>query len=361
MENIIKLESSSSDFDIQQSDFPVPFTIEALRLDILALYFQQVRTIGWMASADEVWKLIERKNITDENIIFDPDITPQDIGFEYESISKTSFAMSIEYMYQYAYYGILDDSYEPLEHESIHMWISAILSDMANSWVEEEWNNYGAAAISNSPANRCLEVAELANARSILEGANCYVFHFSGKGRDDAVDMGCLTVRQMALLSGMEEMSIRAAANPKRANPLQTYSVEGRTRISLEEAKKWLKSKGRYVPIQRKFSSNDIDITKYRFSSIRDLAEVSLARLQMFGGSEVNHLDPAMEVANDIVMRLFEYNSDVIKKPENVELLANALQFNPKIFSIRVREVLANEELSLLNFELNELLQNSDS
>lgn len=357
MENTIKDVTGASDESFQSGGFPIPFSIESLRSDILTLYFQQVRTMGWMAGPEAVWKLIERKDDVHEYVVFDPDTTPEEIGFEYGSISNTSFAMSIEHMYQYAYHGILDDSFEPLDNESIHMWVSAILSDMASSRVGDEWESYGATAI--APAARCLEVAELANARRVLEGNNENIFYFSGKGRDDAVGVDGLTVRQMALLAGMEEMSIRAAANPKRANPLQTYSEEGRTRISIDAAKSWLISKGRYVPIQRKFGAGDIDLTKRRFSSIDDLVGTVDARLQMMSRRDNSHeiLGETLSSAGILNGRNnhSELNIEAMKNPDQVNLLAELLEFEPRLFSIRVREALANEELSQIERELRDL------
>jgi len=58
-----------------------------------------------------------------------------------------------------------------------------------------------------------------------------------------------LSFRQMALLSGMSEASLRTMANPKRKNALPTHA-DGRTAfIKPREAKAWLISKGRYLPL----------------------------------------------------------------------------------------------------------------
>lgn len=342
-------------------EFPVPFTLDALRQDILFLYFQQVRTIGWMAGTDSVWKLIDRKDSADEHRFFDPDTEPQDIGFEYSNISETPFAQSIEQMYQYAYYGIQDESKEGLDNESIHMWVSAILSDLANSRVAGEWDGYGVETL--EPARRCLEVAELANARRVLEGASDNFFYFYGNGKeDDSVDIEALTIRQMALLSGMEEMSIRAAANPKRANPLPTYSDEGRTRVSIDAAKNWLIIKGRYVPIKRTFSSGDVDLTKRRFRSLEDLVEMIDARIHMIRRRDNTDIKIANLLFDANIMienklGLSEVNTQLLRDdPKKVEILAEALEFDARLLSIRVREALANEELKIVELELREIV-----
>ncbi len=346
------------------NNFPVPFTLDALRQDILFLYFQQVRTMGWMAGSDAVWKLIERKAEVGEQECFDPDTNPKDIGFEYSEIADTEFAKSIDQMYQYAYFGIQDESKESMDDESIHTWISAVLSDLASSRVADVWEAYG--VTTTDAARRCLEVAELANARRVLEGASDNFFYFGGTGKDDdSTGFEALTIRQMALLSGMEEMSIRAAANPKRANPLPTYSDEGRTRIAIDAAKSWLESKGRYVPINRTFSSGDIDLTKRRFKSLEDLVETINARIHMIRRRDNTDRKVAKllfdaEIMIEVEQGNSELNINLLRDdPAKVEILAVALEFDAKLLGIRIREALANEELSKVELELREVAQQS--
>lgn len=357
-----KLSSPIKPEEMQHAGgFPIPFTLDSLREDIVTLYFQQARTIGWMAGASAFWTLIERKPGIEEYAAFDPDTTPKDIGFDYSDIASTEFAKSIEVMYQYAYFGIQDESVENLDSESIHMWVSAILSDMANSRVADEWENYGATAY--GPAKRCLEVAELANARRVLEGAKDNFFHFSGKGKDDDdVGLESLTVRQMALLAGMEEMSIRAAANPKRVNPLPTYSDEGRTRIAIDAAKTWLISKGRYVPIQRVFSAGDIDLSKRRFKSISDFVETMNARIHMIRNRDKTDRPMADQLFSaglltEVENGLSEFNIEALRDPAKLSVLAETLEFDQRLLSISVREALANEELNRVECERREISQ----
>ncbi len=351
-----KLSSSVSlEAEQELGGFPIPFTLELLRADILTLYYQQARTIGWIAGADAFWKLVERKLGIEESAAFDPDITPKDIGLDYSDIAHTEFAKSIETMFQYAYFGIQDESVESLDNESIHTWVSAILSDMSNSRVGNEWESYGATAL--APAKRCLEVAELANARRALEGSSDNFFYFSAKGKDDdAVGYESLTIRQMSLLAGMEEMSIRAAANPKRANPLKTYSDEGRTRIRIEDAKTWLISKGRYVQIKYKFGAGDIDLSKRRIKSQDDLEELLYARLKMISlqKSEVNQVID-MLIDKGIMANHPKYSEFVehsFRDQEKMTVLAESLDFNPALLWLRVREALANQELLNIEREL---------
>lgn len=337
---------------VASTTFPVPFSIETIREDILTLYFQQVRTMAWIQGAESAAKLLNSSQTIAESLL-DPDKTPKDLGIDYRKISQTDFAKSIEYMYQYAYFGIVDISYESLESESIHTWVAAILSDMAISRVSEEWDAYGLDVI--TPAKRCLEIAELAVARKSLEGYNDIVFHFSSKNKDDEMDTDFLTVRQMALLAGMEEMSIRAAANPKRANPLPTISVDGRTRISIEAAKTWLISKGRYVNIRKVYPSDGIDLTKHHFVDLIELMHVLSEQIQILETKSPK----GFKYSNRDLIAFFS-DSKRLLNSEEVSYLASELELNANLLSLKIREALANQELSEVEAQLKLLTSKSN-
>lgn len=341
------MENFNKESTNNESGLPVVYSIENIRDDILTLYFQQVRTIGWIGGTSQVSKLL---NISENEalLVFDPDITAKDLNITYKFVSSMEFAKSIEYMFQYAYYGSIDVSYEALTNESIHTWVAAILTDMANSRVAEEWESYAADVI--APAKRCLEVAELAVARSILEGTEDMAFYFSGKNKEDEIDSDFLTVRQMALLAGMEEMSIRAAANPKRANPLQTISVDGRTRISVDAAKNWLVSKGRYVPMKRIHPSEGVDLQKHQFKSLEDLLSLIFEQIRIL--ETKNEYETIL--SNQEIFDLFS-SKECLENAEKIKSLASSIKLDLKLLILKIREALVNEELANVEAELREI------
>lgn len=247
--------------------FPVAISREELHHDVVVLFLFQARTVGWMTDTATAWSVLGKKT-KEGHELFDPDETADDLGVTYTDVQRTAFARAIEAMYDYAYFGLLDESIEPMTVESIYSWTSAILNDMSCSSVMNEWLSYGCDDIKS--AARCRRVAELANARAILEGGEGF-YYFHGSDDDFTAGLGSLTVRQLALLAGMEEHSIRAAANPKRATPLITHSEEGRTRIAIDIAKAWLIAKGRYVPISRRWSAGEIDLVNRKFTTVEDL------------------------------------------------------------------------------------------
>ena len=270
------------------------------------------------------------------------------MGLVYAHVSHMFLATSIEYMYRYAYFGLIDVSYDDLTNESIHTWISAFLTDMANSRVGEVWGSYGVDVI--TPAKRCLEIAELATARSILEGSQDIVFYFAGKSQDEEVGSDYLTIRQMALLAGMEEMSIRAAANPKRANPLPTLSIDGRTRVSIEAAKNWLISKGRYIPIKRVHPSEGVDLQKFTFKTLDNLLGLVFEQIRIL--ETKNSYDASLN--DNEIFELFS-SKDYMNNKLKIEALAKSIKLDGKLLMLKVREAIANEELAMIDAELKEI------
>lgn len=253
------------------SSFPVPFTLDEFRKDITEVFFHQVRTIGLMTKPQTAMSIlnIDIKEDDYRDAVCNPDYDASESGVTYEHIRNTDFAVALERLYEYAFFGRWDLNAESMEDAGYYMWVSGIVCDTKYSDTTENWGAFGCAI--DNYAKNCVLVAETANARNTLEGGERF-HHFSkGSSRSEIATDDALTIRQMALLSGMEEMSIRSAANPKRANPLNTFTEDGGTRVKLDVAKAWLKAKGRYVPISYYRSESEIDLTKRKFSSYLEI------------------------------------------------------------------------------------------
>lgn len=360
-----QVEDSSSIKSPQDNGLPVPFSLDKLRGKILALYFQQIRMISWMAGNATIgWRIIDKPADAYESDLFAPDLDPEHIGLKYDAIRTTHFAECIEKMYQYAYFGILDESGEQMDYESVYTWMTSILNDMKNSRMFYELETYGSFSLGD--AEECFQVAELANARRVLEGGKNFFYFGMNNKDDDSTGENGLTVRQMALLSGMEEMSIRAAANPKRATPLLTYSEEGRTRISIQIAKAWLQAKGRYVAITRRWGEGEIDLEKRRFASIEQLAETLESRIQMLtlrdpSGDALKAGLAAVGITvsfrSDAYNNPFELDMTFISDVTQIRKLAELLELPPDLLVLRTREARAKEELISVERELRILVE----
>jgi hypothetical protein len=340
----------------QESGFPVPLSTEQFHDDVVTLFLHQIRQIAWLTDRNKAW-LITGKVPADSSSLFDPELSSGDAGLVYADIQETPFAQYLENMYQYAYFGVLDESLEPMEYETGYTWMASLLYDMNRSMFMVEWESYGGDG--KHSAARCLTVAELANARMVLEGKEGFS-HFSGASQreDDTTSwVDALTIRQMALLAGMEEMSIRAAANPKRANPLPTFSEEGRTRIAISDAKAWLQSKGRYVPVTRRWTRKEIDFTTRRFSSFPDMLGIVMDRradLMRQEGTSDDFFNTFADLFSRYGLNAEEPRT-CFAHQQYVHDLAEVLRFPIELFCLRVRELLAKEESDAVKRALQEL------
>lgn len=352
----------------QDTGFPVPFAVEELHRDVLTLFVHQLRAIAWMAGPDshvqDGWTIFG-KVLKSIECLYEPDFDMEELGeklgLTYADIANTTFATYLNSMYQYAYFGIYDVSLEPMEDDSAYTWQSTILFDLQRSAFLDEWNDLTSGDLQGS-ANRCLVMAELANARMTLESGQCFSYLLGANTKDEGLVAGdALTVRQMSLLAGMEEMSIRAAANPKRVNPLPTFSDEGRTRISVDAAKTWLKSKGRYVPVTRRLRNPDIDLTKRSFLNVNDLVSVINDRRSFLAMDDQREERLKKEYSDlGIKYGFAEFDRYSINFIDTIALsnmelvhdLAGILEFPADLFTLRVRETLAKDELATVHREL---------
>lgn len=349
---------------IDSVQFPVPHTLDQVRESILVVFFHQARNIGMLLEdglgVDVAWRICGKRDVSEERKldILNPDMSPSDCEVSYNDIKNTNFAKCIENMYLYGYLGIQQTVLERMAHESIYMWVSASLEDMVSSSMFEEWSSYGSHAIDD--AKLCLEIAELANARRTLEG-NEYFYSF-GKMSRGGNDTGLhnLSIRQMALLAGMEEMSIRAAANPKRANPIPTFSDDGNTRVSIEAAKKWLQEKNRYVPITNRHGAGDFDLETSKFKSINDFNDAMSDRIVMISLRDSwNEEQFTFFKNNKLLVQYesgqFEINHECYTNTELLKQLADTLEFPYELLSLRAREASAYSELASVESQIKTL------
>lgn len=339
-----------------QDRFPVPFTLEQFKIDILWLYFLHVKLVAAIADDKAALRLLEKQPGDGHFAIKHP----AEAGLTYPDIRTSWLARSLESMYRYAYLGQRDYSVEELGPGGYHVGIAAIVRDMARSShrkflleIEPERKD---------SVDNCLRTVELANARLTLEGQPRF-FNFDSKDEDEdyinlisggAADTpqggfgAALTVRQMALLSGLEELSIRTFANPKRANQIPTETRFGRTLIPIDAAKAWLKSKGRYVTIRPSVDGAALELENRQFVTVRELHSVVRARLS--GQSNDIGRDAFQELTSK-----FGFMNDDMAAYTNVQFvraLAVKLALPVDLFVLRVKEVMLNDDLAMVRRQL---------
>lgn len=343
----------------QATSFPVSLTREAFRAAVLDVFLHYIRTISWITDEKTAWAIAGLPAPNDPFSIFDPDDGAAELGLTYEHIRRTDFARAMEHLYEFGFLGRLDESAESMVYESYYTWVSAIVCDAASGYVALEWDSYGASICDS--ARSCVLVAELANARNMLEGDESFFIGLRvGSAKDKAVGDESLTVRQMALLSGMEEMSIRAAANPKRANALQTHIEDGGTRIAFDVAKAWLQSKGRYVPITRYWSAGEVDLAKRRFTNPGALIEALDARREMIaardGAEQLNDrlAGLGVPVEKEVDRNYWNIDEPNLHDESLMRTLAELLKLPGDLLVLRTREMLAIQQLSQIERQLRE-------
>lgn len=344
--------------------FPVPFTLEEFQKDITEVFFYQMRTIALITDPKTAFRVLNIEIKDDEYDIYDQDNSATDLGVTYDHIRNTTFATTLERLYEYAFYGKWDTNAESMGDEGVYMWASGIVCDALRSDVAEIWGAFGWDI--ESHAKRCVLVAETANARNTLEGGEIFHNFYNGTKRELTGD-DVLTIRQMALLSGMEEMSIRAAANPKRANPLITITEDGGTRVACDVAKSWLESKGRYVPITFYRSKGDLDLTKRKFLNYFDmwlaLNDCFLKLSDLVGietlTTKLNAI--GLSVLPSIQGVHLEITEENFANESLMHSLAEILELPAVLLALRAKELNANQMLENVEKQLRYVINSTNN
>jgi hypothetical protein len=276
-----------------------------------------------------------------------PEVYPGMAGgvLSYAHLATTTLATTMEALYNFAYHGVHLERGFDMNGESSASWVSRILLDLTQSRFADEWHEY-------SPCQDALKLllstCETAEARMILENIQAddtFMGWYGYEGQEG------LTFRHMALLSGMSEASLRTLANPKRNNHLKTHSNGRNTYIEREDARAWLISKGRYVPlIETDFAGAKLDLSSEVISTLDELQVRLNSRLYFLLSSEdfQSVTNELKSIRSDLLARrTFDEtpylnlstedltNSPVLKK------IARALQLQEDLFELKVAHLLA--------------------
>ncbi len=295
----------------------------------------------------------------------DPDVMPGKYGFEisYADLSSTALAATMEELYDFAYHGMVFGTGSTMDSESSPAWISMILVDLSRSHFAEEWNQY---APSLEAVRTLQSVCECAQARMVLEDiqqGDCFM-DWHGREAHDG-----LTFRQMALLSGMSEASLRTLANPKRNNPLKTHSDGRNTFIEPEDAKAWLISKGRYVPLVNIDGAGALfDLATESISSIDDLESRLNSRLHFMLGSDEGPTtnESLLTIRSDLIGRrlsdqtpYLNLSPDDMANSKLLNKIADALQLPGELLSLKAAYLYAAQKAQELQRRFDDAARNA--
>lgn len=316
---------------------------EELHEAVLNLVLLQLRQANLFShtpdSSEASWALIGKKNVVGAQLLWTPDRHPIDFDMAYGDVGTCLFAQAMDQMYDFAYFGIYQTNLpEPMGYETVHTWIAAILIDLEDSRWADEWESYGASV--ETHVETCLKVCEMANARAILEGHGFSYMSRTGQFRDDDGDLESLTIRQMALLADVEEISVRAAIRREGPNQLVIFKDERRTLIARDVAKAWLIAKGKYTAIT-KTGKSAIDLTADEFTTVAQLQEALIQHAHSLGLGE----DEVSKVAA----------SGLGMHAEAARHLATKLKLDPELLALHFDEADAIERAANLRARRREI------
>jgi hypothetical protein len=355
--------------ETQASIFKAPLTKESMHEHVLTVSLLIARQLHFIfirpeseAHEQAQAMLIGLESTAGMN---DPDVIPgrEDTPLKYEHLATTAFAITMEELYNFAYHGVVFGNSDELNSESDASWISRIIMDLSNSRFASEWQEYSPCLDS---IKALLGICECAQARLILEAIqwdDSFMEWHANEGH------GGLTFRQMAHLSGMSEASLRTLANPKRNNPLKTRSHGRHTYIDREDAKEWLISKGRYVPLtDTDLRGAHLDLSTEPIADLDELRDRLGSRLHFLLGSDDGAATSKALTAIRVGMyrkRLFdqtpylELTDEDMNDEKRLRKLAKALQLSGELFVLKVKHLQAVFRAEELQREFEKAARNS--
>lgn len=297
-------------------------------------------------------------NLNSSDIFFHRYTLPNLI--KYEDIRETKFVSIMEQMYYFAYFGKFDgykniffdqDAGDQYNMQS-NSFLVTILKQNDFDWLETH------DLTQPKPITRLIDVIETANARCNLEDGFSFLL-------DDG-----LNVRQVSLLSGMEESSIRAATTPNRPNPLHSIKTENGIRFAPETVKAWLISKNRYIPVSKFTPTEDVrfNFKSQHFISLQEIERAIenqyntlwdkhnsedepefISQLQDVGLYFNNQLDftrlyPSGQFGNILA------DGAYLNKESNIDELATILEFD-ELLTLRIKQFIKSKQKEQLIYE----------
>jgi hypothetical protein len=342
--------------------FPVPFTKDALKkdiLDVMLILINQTRFTFFRDSNSEaqLWALLSKRPIDFAFELANPDMTPVDLGLSFPDIEGIEMVQTLMEFYDFGVHGILDTS-KPCfdDSDGSGNCLSRILYDLRRSKFLEDWTGYKSEDLFGA-VDRCLLITELANARLMLEsGREGFFLGHQGS---------TLSIRQISLLSGMTEASIRTLAGPNRKNRLITKKNGNNTVIEIEDARAWLISKGRYIPIKKTSARGAEDFTGRKFFS-RDEFEEAIGYRREFLINELGEEVVNQRIANSGIVKVDIPHTNIFgtfKGIGNEQLLntdlmrrlSEVLELPTELFVLRAAEAVTHEQLRAIETQLKQI------
>lgn len=331
---------------------PGPTSREQFEADVLLIYFYWARLTALLSSPELGAAWLKRPPV-DSSDLFDPDLGPEEYEMTFADIAEIGFAKYSGWLYDYAVHAIDHASAERMGDETPYTWFSAHVFDLSSATLPEQYTNDSGDSV-RAAADRWLVIAQLANARNILEDGESF-FHFSRMhGAEDAGGLGDLSVKQLALLAGIDEVAVRAAAGTRQSDPLPIIERGGHSFIPITAAKKWLEKKGRFQPVRVTTNRSEIDLATAEIRSSSDLAVLLDRRIEEIRKYDIDHsVWKRLETAG--VVRGYGVPLDTLRTLDQGFLasVATELEVDAETLLHRAREAIAKDTLIQVASELH--------
>jgi len=332
-----------------------PFTVEQLQEDVCRILVMEARKISQLMFAEKYLELGALGLATPAGSDFwNASATPAEAGLPFEMVAGSNFAQAMLDHYDFAFHAIETRRTESMRWDSIHTAIGAYVLSLKDSPYAQEWEGEGDDQLPLA-IKRCLQVIETSSARLVLEGQEpFYDFAFEPSSpRNDGPSASELTIRQLAMLAGLEEMTLRSIISRKTAPQLVTRKDDRRTYVEVQVAKEWLIAKGKYLPVTRPAFARKLDLNDASFKSVSQLASGLSAHL-----ASMVIDNPDVEVSVRAVVEkhgarnLVDFVMTNASLAEQMRELAVALQLPTELLRLRAREADLFSQLSQTEVEL---------
>lgn len=324
-----------------------PFTKAEMMDEFREIVFQVARSASFSFGPQAAYRLLfDEVPSNPENCfdIYDPEHTAESFGKEF-ALEQISTYEAVEQFYDYGLLGIRNML--PLGEGGSNEWTFAygLIWDAANSFlIFENTNGTGVTTM------KCLHAARAFFARHILDGQK-RTFLPENEANDPA-DM--LTIREVAILSGLDERTVRNATNKNAVNRLDTATVESSIYIPRESAQEWLSTKRGFIPSRIGNQLPKSVVLNGPFSGAIEAGNYIRTTRESFNLTQNDLIEKANLTLDPDWVNALE-DGQISGDETELTAIGNALGLNGKLFALRVIEACQKDGLAKLQNRISSL------
>ena len=331
------------------------FSLEQLQTDICNILLMEARKHNQLFDHTLNMKAIGLEEVS-QIAFWDYSLNATELEMSFSDVKNTEFAKALLDNYDFGFHAVTGTRTEPMEYDSLHTWFGAYLMGLNGSPYVAESENWGNFELKDA-VRRCLYTMEISNARLVLEGDEPF-YHFSqsDKKDDDVASEGELTIRQLAMLAGMEEMSLRSHISRKNTPVLEIRKQDRRTIVDAKVGREWLIAKGRYQNVKLGRRTTDLDLSITQFKDINDLRSALSDRLGVIDDRVTGTKDKFLAMLQTTDRKdMYELTVDDYGNPDLMTGIAKILELPPRLLILRAEEAKLKSEISMRTFELEQV------